>query len=91
MVEHCFDIAGVRSSILRSRTTLPPYGFRVAYASKTTETVRPKECPPKLWRRRTGENNVLYVCLIQSESFSEQRYTGFTTDLKERFKIHNAG
>jgi len=34
---------------------------------------------------------MFYVYLIQSEPFPEQRYTGFTTDLKERFKTHNAG
>lgn len=32
-----------------------------------------------------------YVYLIQSEAFSEQRYIGFTTDLKKRFATHNAG
>lgn len=32
-----------------------------------------------------------YVYLIQSEAFSEQRYVGFTTDLKKRFAVHNVG
>lgn len=32
-----------------------------------------------------------YVYLIQSEAFPEQRYVGFTTDLKQRIAAHNAG
>lgn len=32
-----------------------------------------------------------YVYLLQSLSDSEQRYVGFTTDLKKRFKSHNEG
>ncbi len=32
-----------------------------------------------------------YVYLIQSEAFAEQRYVGFTADLKKRFAAHNAG
>jgi predicted GIY-YIG superfamily endonuclease len=31
-----------------------------------------------------------YVYLIQSEAFSDQRYVGLTTDLKQRFAAHNA-
>jgi predicted GIY-YIG superfamily endonuclease len=34
---------------------------------------------------------MFYVYLIQSVALSEQRYTGFTTNLKERLKTHNAG
>ncbi len=34
---------------------------------------------------------MFYVYLIQSEAFSEQRYVGFTTDLKKRLATHNAG
>ena len=34
---------------------------------------------------------MFYVYLIRSEAFPEQRYTGFTTDLKERLAAHNAG
>ena len=32
-----------------------------------------------------------YVYLIQSIKFSNQRYIGFTEDLKSRLKAHNAG
>jgi len=32
-----------------------------------------------------------YVYLIQSESFPEERYIGFTADLKNRLAMHNAG
>ncbi|MBV8681586.1 MAG: GIY-YIG nuclease family protein [Caulobacteraceae bacterium] len=32
-----------------------------------------------------------YVYLIQSEGSPEQRYVGFTSDLKKRIKTHNAG
>jgi putative endonuclease len=32
-----------------------------------------------------------YVYLIQSIEFSNQRYIGFTEDLKSRLKAHNAG
>ncbi len=32
-----------------------------------------------------------YVYLIQSESAPDQRYTGFTADLKKRLADHNAG
>jgi predicted GIY-YIG superfamily endonuclease len=31
------------------------------------------------------------VYLIQSEAFPDQRYVGFTTDLKKRLETHNAG
>jgi predicted GIY-YIG superfamily endonuclease len=34
---------------------------------------------------------VFYVYLIRSESHPDQRYTGFTTDLKARLKSHNEG
>ena len=34
---------------------------------------------------------MFYVYLIQSQEFPEQRYIGFTTDLKKRVAIHNAG
>ncbi len=32
-----------------------------------------------------------YVYLIQSHSDPDRRYVGFTTDLKQRIKTHNAG
>jgi putative endonuclease len=32
-----------------------------------------------------------YVYLIQSDVSPSQRYVGFTTDLKQRIKAHNAG
>ena len=32
-----------------------------------------------------------YVCLLRSVDSPEQTYIGFTTDLKKRFKAHNAG
>jgi len=32
-----------------------------------------------------------YVYLIQSTSHPNQRYIGFTEDLKTRLKVHNAG
>jgi putative endonuclease len=32
-----------------------------------------------------------YVYLIQSKTLPEQRYVGFTTDLRKRFAAHNAG
>jgi putative endonuclease len=32
-----------------------------------------------------------YVYLLQSVARPEQRYIGFTADLKNRFKAHNAG
>ena len=32
-----------------------------------------------------------YVYLIQSESQPDQRYIGFTTDLKQRLTTHNSG
>ena len=34
---------------------------------------------------------MFYVYLIQSEANPERRYVGFTTDLKQRIKTHNAG
>ena len=34
---------------------------------------------------------MFYVYLIQSISFPKQRYIGYTTDLKARFKKHNEG
>ena len=34
---------------------------------------------------------MFYVYLIRSVPFPEQRYTGFTKDLKKRFAVHNAG
>ncbi len=34
---------------------------------------------------------MFYVYLIQSQEFPEQRYIGFTTDLKKRVAVHNAG
>ena len=34
---------------------------------------------------------MFYVYLIRSETFPEQRYVGFTTDLKDRLAAHNAG
>lgn len=32
-----------------------------------------------------------YVYMLQSMSCPEQRYTGFTADLKDRLTAHNAG
>jgi len=32
-----------------------------------------------------------YVYLLQSESHPEQRYIGYTTDLKQRLACHNSG
>lgn len=32
-----------------------------------------------------------YVYLIRSESFPDRRYVGYTTNLKERLRAHNAG
>ncbi len=32
-----------------------------------------------------------YVYLLQSEQFPDKRYTGYTTDLKKRFRDHNSG
>ena len=34
---------------------------------------------------------MFYMYLIQSQTFPEQRYIGFTTDLKKRIDTHNAG
>jgi len=34
---------------------------------------------------------MFYVYLIRSEAFPEQRYVGFTTDLKGRLAAQNAG
>jgi predicted GIY-YIG superfamily endonuclease len=34
---------------------------------------------------------MFYVYLIQSDSDPSQRYTGYTTDLKQRITTHNAG
>ncbi|MEE8393288.1 MAG: GIY-YIG nuclease family protein [Rhodospirillales bacterium] len=34
---------------------------------------------------------MFYVHLIRSEAFPEQRYVGFTTDLKKRIAVHNEG
>ncbi|NOT38947.1 MAG: GIY-YIG nuclease family protein [Alphaproteobacteria bacterium] len=34
---------------------------------------------------------MFYVYLIQSEDFPQHRHVGFTTDLKQRIKTHNAG
>ena len=38
-----------------------------------------------------GEHDVFYVYLIRSAAYPEQRYIGFTTDLKQRLATHNAG
>jgi hypothetical protein len=35
--------------------------------------------------------NMFYVYLIQREAFPEQRYVGFTSDLKKRMATHNSG
>ena len=32
-----------------------------------------------------------YVYLLQSESHPEQRYVGFSSDLKKRLRVHNSG
>ena len=42
-------------------------------------------------RRAKEDDAVYYVYLIQSLKFPDQRYVGFTGDLKERLKEHNAG
>ena len=34
---------------------------------------------------------MFYVYLLRSESAPDQRYTGFTRDLKARLKFHNEG
>jgi len=34
---------------------------------------------------------MFYVYLIRSKAFPEQRYIGFTTDLRKRIAVHNAG
>ena len=34
---------------------------------------------------------MFYVYLIQSEPFPDQRYVGFTTDLRARLATHDAG
>lgn len=34
---------------------------------------------------------MFYVYLIQSLSDSQRRYTGYTTDLRRRLKVHNTG
>lgn len=34
---------------------------------------------------------MFYVYLIRSERFADQRYIGFTADLKKRIAVHNAG
>jgi putative endonuclease len=34
---------------------------------------------------------MFYVYLIQSEASPDQRYVGFTGDLKKRLAVHNAG
>ncbi len=34
---------------------------------------------------------MFYVYLLQSEAHPNQRYVGFTTDLKSRLKTHNSG
>lgn len=34
---------------------------------------------------------MFYVYLLQSEASPDQRYIGFTTDLKERISMHNVG
>ena len=40
---------------------------------------------------RFRKREMFYVYLIQSQTFPEQRYIGFTTDLKTRIDTHNAG
>lgn len=43
-------------------------------------------------RRRTIDTSAMfYVYLIQSVAVADQRYVGFTEDLKARLKAHNAG
>jgi putative endonuclease len=32
-----------------------------------------------------------YVCLLQSKTYPDQTYTGFTHDLRKRLTEHNAG
>ena len=34
---------------------------------------------------------MFYVYLIRSEAKPDERYVGFTTDLKARLKVHNSG
>ena len=34
---------------------------------------------------------MFHVYLLRSDAFPEQRYIGFTTDLKQRFEGHNSG
>ena len=40
---------------------------------------------------RSRKRKMFYVYLIQSEAFPEQRYVGFTSDLKKCIATHNAG
>lgn len=40
---------------------------------------------------KEGYRTMYYVYLIQSINFPDQRYIGFTEDLKARLKAHNAG
>ena len=47
-------------------------------------------CPAKL-KAKTGPINMYYVYLLQSESNPEQRYVGFSSDLKKRLRVHNSG
>ncbi len=39
----------------------------------------------------SGEQLLFYVYLIRSLASPDRRYIGFTTDLKQRLKAHNAG
>jgi putative endonuclease len=38
-----------------------------------------------------GSALMFYVYMLQSEARPDERYTGFTTDLKQRLKKHNEG
>ena len=40
---------------------------------------------------RCRKREMFYVYLIRSEVEPEQRYVGFTTDLRKRMAVHNSG
>jgi predicted GIY-YIG superfamily endonuclease len=46
-------------------------------------------CPPKPYSAKEG--SMYYVYLLQSIPYPDQRYVGFTEDLRTRMTTHNNG
>ena len=74
----------IQQRLVRSGLRPPP-----VRQPKQNERRLPAEALAKEgWLRK---RYMFYVHLIQIQDFPEQRYVGFTTDLKKRIAVHNTG